>query len=205
MDKGAKLMVLISSFRQWYSNYSLKRKKAMYIKNKNIDMSESAVVFSETSINASLGQIKIGERTCVRGMLEIQREQGKIFIGDDCYVGDHSRIWSADSIIIGNNVLIAHNVNIFDNDTHPIDKYERRDDAMEIIWNGTRNNYSSLHCKPVAIGNDVWIGCNSIILKGVTIGEGSIVAAGSVVTKDVPENVIVAGNPAKIVKRLEVE
>ena len=56
--------------------------------------------------------------------------------------------------------------------------------------------------KPITIGDDVWIGCNSIILKGVKIGNGSIVAAGSVVTKSVPPFSLVAGNPAKIVKEL---
>lgn len=96
--------------------------------------------------------------------------------------------------------MIAHNVNIFDNDTHPTDYLERRQDAENILCYGKFEDFSSLKKAPVMIGDDVWIGCNSIILKGVTIGNGSIVAAGSVVTKDVPANVIVGGNPAKILK-----
>ncbi len=55
---------------------------------------------------------------------------------------------------------------------------------------------------PVSIGNDVWIGCRSIVLKGVSIGDGAIVAAGSVVTKDVPAYTLVAGNPAQIKKKV---
>lgn len=110
------------------------------------------------------------KKTCIRGSLEIQRENGTIDVGSNCYIGDHSRIWAAESIKIGNNVLIAHNVNIFDNDTHPTDYLERRDDADSIIFKGKRKNYSSLRSAPVVIGDDVWIGCNSVILKGVRIG-----------------------------------
>ena len=64
-------------------------------------------------------------------------------------------------------------------------------------------NWEVVKSKEIAIENDVWIGMKSIILKGVTIGEKSIVAAGSVVTKSVPANTIVAGNPAKVVKHLK--
>lgn len=178
------------------------RKKRKWSKNRKILLSPSVIVFPETSISANLGTISVQEKTCIRGSLEIQRANGRIEIGSNCYIGDHTRLWAADSIRIGNHVLVAHNVNIFDNDTHPTDYQERRDDAENIIFYGKRLDYSSLHCSPVEIGDDVWIGCNSIILKGVTIGNGVIVAAGSVVTKDVPDNVMVAGNPAKVVKSL---
>lgn len=84
-------------------------------------------------------------------------------------------------ISIGKDVAIAHDVLIMDCDGHSIGGQE--DEGI-----------------PVHIGDHVWIGSKSIILKGVTVGNGSIVAAGSVVTKNVPDNVIVAGNPARIIK-----
>lgn len=183
----------------------LEIKRRRMKRNSSIILPDSAVIFPETSVNAALGKIIIGDRSCIRGTLEIQRANGVIEVGENCYIGDHTRIWSACRIEIGDRVLIAHNVNIFDNDTHPTDMFERREDAEMIIWHGIRKDFPSLHSAPVKIGNDAWIGCNSIILKGVTIGDGAIVAAGSVVTKDVPANTTVGGNPARVLKTVETQ
>jgi len=101
-----------------------------------------------------------------------------------------SKIIAAESIEIGNRVMIGANSAIVDTDFHPLDPLERQRDVL----NGKH--------RPVVIENDVFIGMDSIILKGVTIGEGSVIGAGSVVTKDVPSGVIVAGNPVKILKAL---
>jgi maltose O-acetyltransferase len=90
-------------------------------------------------------------------------------------------------ITIGSNVFFGPNVQVY-TATHPLDAIERR--TVEFS-------------KPVTIGNDCWIGGGSIILPGVTIGSGVTVGAGSVVTKNVPDNVLVAGNPAKIVRKLQ--
>ena len=79
--------------------------------------------------------------------------------------------------------------------TH-LDVYKRQPEGRAI---------SMAYCKPVHIGNDVWVGGSAIILPGVTIGNNVIIAAGSIVTKDIPDNVIVAGNPAKIMKELHPE
>lgn len=148
------------------------RKRKFWKKTGRIIVDPSAIVFAETTISAALGRVSIGRKSCIRGNLEIQRGNGEIQVGSSCYIGDHTRIWAADSIKIGNNVLVAHNVNIFDNDTHPIDYTERRDDAENIIFKGKRKDYSTLQSAPIEIGDDAWIGCNSIILKGVKIGGG---------------------------------
>jgi acetyltransferase-like isoleucine patch superfamily enzyme len=179
-------------------------RRSLWSSNGNIDVSDSAKVFLNVILFACpTGYIKIGGHSCIRAeLLCAERDGGKIIIGENCYLGEHTRVLASDKIKIGNNVLIAHNCNIFDNDTHPIDTYERREDAEKIIWKGQHDEYSTLRKSPIEIGNDVWIGCNCIILKGVKIGDGSIVAAGSVVTKDVPANVIVGGNPARILKKL---
>lgn len=196
---------MFEKFRTIINKIRMNRKRKYWAKCGNILVESSVVIFPETSISAFSGHVHVGVKSCIRGCLEIQRENGKIEVGSNCYIGDHSRIWAADSIKIGNNVLVAHNVNIFDNDTHPTNYCERRDDAENIIFKRTRKDYPSLHSSPVEIGDDVWIGCNSIILKGVKIGEGCIVAAGSVVTKDIPPFSLVAGNPARVVKSLNSE
>ena len=196
---------MLDRLRGIINRIKLERKRRKWAKTGNILLDSSAIIFPETLISAYLGIIQVGEKTCIRGSLEIQRMNGKIEIGSKCYVGDHTRIWAADNIKIGNNVLIAHNVNIFDNDTHPTDFIERREDAENIIFHRKRANYLTLHSSPIEIGDDAWIGCNSIILKGVKIGSRSIVAAGSVVTQNVPSDTMVAGNPARVVKKLQKE
>lgn len=194
---------MLSKIKNWIMKCKLKKRRTYWKNCGNIFLPDSAIVFSETEIVSRKGKIVIGERSCVRGQLAIDRETGFIEIGEDCYIGDHTRIWSSAHVKIGNHTLIAHNVNIFDNDTHPTDVLERRKDAEQIIWHNVRCDYPTLRSAPVTIGNDVWIGCSSIILKGVTIGDGAIVAAGSVVTKDVPPNVTVGGNPARILKMVD--
>lgn len=147
-------------------------------------------------------KITIGEHSHIRGQLVLYKHGGTISIGDYCYLGESSRIWSSKSIIIGNRVLISHNVNIHDNNGHPVDKQSRHEHYKQIITNGFPKEDRTLIEKNITIEDDVWIGFNAIILKGVTIGKGSIIAAGTVITMDVPPNSIVVGNPQKIVKTI---
>ena len=146
-------------------------------------------------------QITIGANSHVRGELLIFSYGGQISIGEWCYIGVDTRIWSGASVEIGDRVLISHSVNIFDNLTHPIRASERHAQAKQIFTSGHPRGFL-LDDKPIKIGNDAWIGACAIIMRGVTIGRGGIVAAGAVVTKDVPAYSVVAGNPAVVVKEL---
>jgi acetyltransferase-like isoleucine patch superfamily enzyme len=117
-------------------------------------------------------------------------EGGKIEIGD--HTGASSVVISSRSgVRIGRHVNIGGNVRIFDHDFHALDAEVRRSprDAAECVT------------RPIVIGDDVFIGTNSIILKGITIGDRAIIGAGSVVTKDVPADAIAAGNPATVIRR----
>lgn len=117
-------------------------------------------------------------------------ENGRISIGNNC--GFSSPILSTrSSIAIGDNVLLGGNVRIFDHDYHSLDSAKRHDPVTD-----------GASCKraPVVIGDDVFVGTNAIILKGVTIGDRAIIGAGSIVSCDVPSDEIWAGNPAKCVK-----
>lgn len=117
----------------------------------------------------------------------------RIVIGDN--VGISGSTINADkSITIGNNVLIGSGCLITDSDSHSLDFSDRQERSGDHIATA-----------PVVIGNDVFIGARSMVLKGVTIGDRAIVGAGSVVTKDVPADCIVAGNPAKMIKQLVKE
>ena len=105
--------------------------------------------------------------------------------GDDCFINFNCVFLDVTPIKLGNRVLIAPNVQMYAA-THPTEAKPRGE-----LWE---------FGKPITIGSDVWVGGSSVICPGVTIGDRSIIAAGSVVTKDVPPGVIVGGNPAKYIK-----
>jgi acetyltransferase-like isoleucine patch superfamily enzyme len=149
-------------------------------------------------------RILIGPHSLVQGELLVFRHGGRITLGEWCFVGENSRIWSATSIVIGHRVLISHGVNIFDNLTHPIRAQERHAHARQILTVGHPGDVA-LGEKPVASQDAVWIGAGAFVLRGVTLGQGAIVAAGAVVTSDVPPFCIVAGNPAVVARELTAD
>jgi acetyltransferase-like isoleucine patch superfamily enzyme len=151
------------------------------------------------------GSIKVGRQSLVLGELLTFAHAGSIEIGEYCYIGENTRLWSADKIRIGNRVLISHNVNIHDTDGHPIDPQARHKHFLEITTRGHPELDLGIPSASILIEDDVWIGFNATILKGVSIGKGAIIGACSVVTKDVLPYTIVAGNPAKLIRRTDQE
>jgi len=163
-----------------------------------------SVLYSTSTIINALGKkenIAIGNFCHIKGELFIFGHGGRIEIGDYCYLGFNSRVWSAKNIRIGNRVLISHNCNIFDNDTHPLEPEARHRQYVEIITTG-HPKVIDLQEEEIIIEDDVLIGANATVLKGVTLGKASIVGTGSVVTRNVPPYTVVAGNPAQVVKEL---
>lgn len=147
-------------------------------------------------------KIVIGKDTHIRGELLVFGYGGEIEIGEYCYIGEGTRIWSGDNILIGNNVLISHNVNILDTNSHEINHLERAEGFKQLITKGHPSKKGNILTAPVTINDHAWISFGATVLKGVIVGEGAIVAAGSVVTKDVPSWTIVAGNPACVVREI---
>jgi len=117
-----------------------------------------------------------------------QKDLGRIRIGDYCLICPGVRIGSAHEITIGDNCMIASNAYITDAD-----------------WHDIYNRIAIGRTEPVAIYDNVWIGDSAIVCKGVTIGENSIIGAGAVVVDNIPANCVAAGNPARVVKQLDVE
>ena len=134
----------------------------------------------------------------------ISMADGRIEIGGDSCIYRDTVIGSVESIRIGRYAVISNHVHIYDNNNHPTDPETRKKMTVEGFHTPAWRWENSEHA-PIVIGDNVWIGEYSAILKGVTIGEGSIVASHSVVTKDVPPYTIAAGNPARIVKHLEAK
>lgn len=143
---------------------------------------------------------------------------GALVIGDDCEInarisvkagakveiGHHTttrgaNIGAVNSITIGNYVIISNSVTIYDNNNHPTSEVKRME-MSQSGFHGQLWKWSHSSHAPIVIEDNVWVGQGVVILKGVTIGHGSVVAMNSVVTKSVPPHSIVAGNPAKVVK-----
>lgn len=140
--------------------------------------------------------------SCYAGVSFALGENGTCKVGDFTLLNG-ALLMADERIEIGSHCLVSWNVGIADSDFHPIDAAQRRIDTMALapFYDG-RPARPVLKTAPVIIEDNVWIGMNAIILKGVRIGENSVVAAGAVVAKSVPANVVVAGNPAKVVKQL---
>jgi acetyltransferase-like isoleucine patch superfamily enzyme len=143
--------------------------------------------------------IQINNDSVIQGQLLVFAHAGSIEIGESCYIGLGSRIWSDCSIKIGNNVLISHNVNIHDNNSHSYSAERRRVEFSEVFSVGRPNKVDDVASAPIVIEDDVWIGFNATILKGIRIGKGSVIGANSMVIHSVPPYSIVAGMPAKII------
>lgn len=153
----------------------------------------------------------IGDKSIVAGNFIFESKNGKIQIGKNCFIGGSTFI-SHSRITIGNHVTIAWGSTIYDHDSHSLNYLNRRKDIEDEYQDITQSrnfienkDWTNVKTSPIVIHDDVWIGMNCIILKGVTIGQGAIIGAGSVVTHDVPAWSVVAGNPAKVVKYLKQE
>jgi acetyltransferase-like isoleucine patch superfamily enzyme len=162
----------------------------------------------DVRVDNEKNRIIIGNQNNLGCTLVLESNSGYIEIGNKCFINGGTNIISRSSIIIGDFVTIAWNVTIYDHDSHSLNYHERRADIEQQLvdypsGNFIKNkNWDVVTSAPIVISDDVWIGMNATILKGVTIGEGAIVAAGAVVTKNVEPWTVVAGNPAKCVKRI---
>lgn len=145
------------------------------ISGPNIRIGDCATIIGEPD-----SRVKIG----VWGR---EADTGRIDIGDYVLISPGTRISASDSIVIGNAVMMAHGVYVTDSDWHGLYDRTARDPAA----------------RPVVIEDNVWLGDRCTVLKGVTIGANSVVGAGAVVSRSVPANVVVAGNPARVVKSLD--
>jgi acetyltransferase-like isoleucine patch superfamily enzyme len=143
--------------------------------------------------------IRIGSRSLFMGEINILADGAKVRIGDWCFVGPGAKMWAMESIDVGDRVFISHGVQLFDNNSHSLSAGERHARFKELRTVGQHLTPEAVVHRAISIEDDVWIGFNCAIMKGVTIGRGAIVGAGSVVTHDVSAYEVVVGNPARIV------
>jgi acetyltransferase-like isoleucine patch superfamily enzyme len=135
-----------------------------------------------TELHIKNGRASFGKEQVTRGNAVFRVEGGELTVGDKCFFNQNVSITCKKKVVIGDGCQIANNVVIVDHD------------------HAGCENWGSYVETPVVIGNDVWICRGAVILKGVTLGDGCVVAANSVVTKSFPSNVLIGGVPAKIIK-----
>lgn len=176
---------------------SLYQKTAIYQLKKSNAILGSGIIFTGVSALSIRGKIKIGDnyicRTGPEGCSRIFVSEGaKLQIGDNSGTNNVT-ILCKEKIVIGNYVNIGNSTYIYDSNFHSLN-WKKRKDRIEDIKDAIT--------APIHIGDYVFIGARCIIGKGVTIGEKSIVAAGSVVTRNIPAGEIWGGNPAKFIKKI---
>lgn len=150
----------------------------------------------------------VGNDSVLNGTFVFETNNSAISIGNNTFIGGGLFV-SACEIVIGSDVMFSWGCTVMDNDAHSLLWEERKNDVKE--WKrgldenkiGAYKNWENVKRAKIEIKDKVWVGFNCIILKGVTIGEGAVVASGSVVTKDVPDYTLVAGNPANVIKHLK--
>jgi acetyltransferase-like isoleucine patch superfamily enzyme len=167
----------------------------------NIEVGENTVIDSSSCFKKFFSELpvglKVGCNVTIQSSAIAPEKNGYIEIGDYSYISS-ACLAATTEIIIGKYVYIAGGVTIVDTDFHPIDPAQRLKDTVAVSTIGDKSRRPKFDSAPVIIEDDVWIGFNAAILKGVTIGRGSIIQPGSVVLKNVPPGSIVSGNPAEI-------
>lgn len=154
------------------------------------------------------GIVSIGNDSLLSGTFVVETSNGRMRVGDRSFIGGGLFVCT-DEINIGSDVMFSWGCTVIDTDAHSLSWEHRKNDVKD--WKrgvdegavGKYKDWSHVKSKRIEVKDKAWIGFNVIILKGVTIGEGAVVAAGSVVTKDVPDYSVVAGNPAIVVKKTE--
>ena len=178
----------------------LKNSIIIFFKKNDLSLnihSSSTFVTSRLQLKENC-EINIDEQSQVEGSISFDKDNATIAIGKRVFM--NGSLIAAQKIEIGDDVLISWGVTIVDHNSHAISFSARSQDVVN--WRLGKKDWTNVKIAPIKISNKVWIGFNSIILKGVTIGEGAIVGAGSVVTKDVPAWTIVAGNPARVIREI---
>lgn len=146
------------------------------------------------------GNLRIGCDGVIHCRVDFDHPSGSVLIGDRCYIGA-SHLVCHTGIEIGNDVIISWGVTIVDHNSHALDWHGRAQDVAR--WKQGQKDWREVKVAPVFIGSKVWIGFGAAILKGVQIGEGAVIGAHAVVTRNVPAYAVVAGNPARIVQQRE--
>lgn len=188
------------------------KRKEREIKNQSefLTIGKNSILLDNISFrNSYNNKITVGDDCMLNCNFIFESSKGEIEIGDRVFINSGTNIISRSKITFGNDITIAWNCTFYDHNSHSIDWKERRNDLIQQLNDYKESgdfiknkNWDVVKSCPITICDKVWIGFDCTILNGVTIGEGAIVGAKSVVREDVEPWTIVAGNPAKVIKRI---
>lgn len=152
--------------------------------------------------NSGFGvKITIGSDCMINGTITLFNDNVEILIGDRVFIGPNTALMSNSKIEIRNDVMISWGCTLIDTDTHSLNSDDRKTDVIDWKKGPEYKNWNSVHSYPITIDEKTWIGFNSIIMKGVNLGQSCIVGAGSVVTKSFENFSVIGGNPASFIKK----
>ena len=180
-----------NQLRESLPNRSLMKLKCFWYGLKGLNVKHNVYILKGAKILRFLENITLSKNVIVKSEAQICscNSEAKIFIGENTTIGNYTFIYASREIKIGNDCMISPFVYIVDSN---------HGTSLKINMNLQPNKTN-----PIKIGNNVWIGSHSVILPGVKIADGAIIAAGSVINKDIPSNTIFGGVPAKLIKKRE--
>jgi galactoside O-acetyltransferase len=166
----------------------------------NVSVGRGSLVYLwRLKLHGAGNRVSVGQDSIVQCHISFDGSNGSVVIGDRTYVGASQIVCHSD-IRIGTDVIISWGVTIVDHDSHSLHWEQRRHDVAN--WRRGVKVWDTVTVRPVVIGDRAWLGFGVSLLKGVTIGEGAVVGARAVVTRDVPPYSVVAGNPARVIREL---
>jgi acetyltransferase-like isoleucine patch superfamily enzyme len=179
------------------------------------DVGKTSIMIDGLNIDFRVGNedrkyVTIGEKCLIKSDFIFESQTGNVVIGNNVHIGGATFICRT-QVEVKDDVTMAWGITLYDHNSHSIHWSERQNDNHNCYNDYVRNNgnnivnkdWNNVVGKPIVIQSKVWIGFNVTILKGVTIGEGAVIGACSVVTKDVEAWTVVGGNPATLLKRLK--
>lgn len=162
-----------------------------------------ALVIYSHNFNTEVPNVIIGNDCQILGQIELQSKDAQVIIGDRVYLSPGTKIFCRKKVEIGNDVMISWGCTILDTNFHSLKSNERKNDVLDGKKGWTYLQWNGVVDVPVFIKEKSWVGFNSIITKGVTLEEGTVVACGSVVTKSSEKFSVIGGNPAVFIKKTE--